>query len=277
MKLVLVVAVVLLTLVVSGTATANPIPGPDPNSPCAHGNPTDLCDHIVVTVEPAGENCPAGGIKVTLVRGKPDDQGGEDENGRKKDDPEDLVFFVCNGKDGAQGPPGNGVVVVVEPPGLNCPAGGIKISVVGDGTFYVCNGVAGAPGVPGPIGAPGLPGAPGAPGLPGAPGPAGPAAPTCTSSRTTSWVLVVRRVARVSALRATFNAKVAPVTRFTIRGRQAYRVAVRMAGLKRGIYVARVRYRITVRGRTRNSTRVQLFRACYAKGDSPNRFTTTII
>lgn len=57
-----------------------------------------------------------------------------------------------------------GFVFVTEPPGVNCPAGGVKIiklngpGAADDQVFYVCNGVAGPPGPPGAPGAPGLPG-----------------------------------------------------------------------------------------------------------------------
>ena len=69
----------------------------------------------------------------------------------------------------------SGITVTAEPPGRNCPAGGIKVTVKDvqeisdfarqDGrpeTFFVCNGIDGMNGLPG---------------LPGATGPAGPAGP----------------------------------------------------------------------------------------------------
>jgi hypothetical protein len=92
---------------------------------------------------------------------------------------------------------------------------------------------------------------------------------------------VVRRTVRVTGLRATFEGKPASVRRGTVRGRVAYVVTINMRGLRRGIYVARVRYRISdprvQAGRSHRSTRVQFFRACYQKGDSPNTLTTTIL
>ena len=89
-------------------------------------------------------------------------------------------------------PPNMGITVVPEPPGANCPAGGIKVivpvnhdGVVGyvkshdgnDGVevFFVCNGVNGMPGAPG---------APGMPGAPGAVGPTGPAGPSGATGAT---------------------------------------------------------------------------------------------
>ena len=64
---------VLLCLIAPAVASANPVPDNPPQSPCAHGNPTDLCDHVVVIEEPPGLNCPNGGIKVIIVKGDRDD------------------------------------------------------------------------------------------------------------------------------------------------------------------------------------------------------------
>ena len=50
--------------------------------------------------EPPGENCPAGGIKVTVIRnGKHVSDYGED---RATED-----FYVCNGEDGEDGEDGD--------------------------------------------------------------------------------------------------------------------------------------------------------------------------
>ena len=73
---------------------------------------------VTVTNEAAGNNCPAGGVKIT-----------------------DGVTtqYVCNGQNGASG---QGAAVTSETPGNNCPTGGVKI--VADGaTQYVCNGANG--------------------------------------------------------------------------------------------------------------------------------------
>lgn len=129
-------AIVSAALMLPASAGANEN---EPQDPCAH-NPTTLCDHFEITVEPAGENCPNGGIKVIVVRGDRDDEpelATEDENGRE--DPADSVFFVCNGEDGQPGAPG--------PPGAD-----------------------GVPGTPGAPGAPGADGPQGDQGLPGTPG-----------------------------------------------------------------------------------------------------------
>jgi hypothetical protein len=207
----------------------------------------------------------------------------------------------------------------------NCANGGIKITLTHmrdrDGheysdkwdhndieTFFVCNGLDGAPGpagppgedgAPGPAGpggpqgpagqngAPGSPGAPGAngspgpAGLPGPAGPAGPALPTCASRRIVTWTLVVRRTVTVTNLRARFEGVPARVTKGTYRGRTAYRVRIDMRGFERGVYAARASY--TIRrgnGRARNSRQVHYFRPCYGKHGGVgtlNRFTIDIL
>ena len=74
------------------------------------------------------------------------------------------------------------ITVEPEPPGENCPNGGVKITVTPaipdpppdplpeSEISYICNGAQGPPGEPGDPGAPGEPGEPGAPGEPGDPG-----------------------------------------------------------------------------------------------------------
>ena len=58
---------------------------------------------------------------------------------------------------------------------------------------------------------------------------------------------------------------------------------INMRGLARGIYVARVRYRVSVRGREfRRATHVHYWRTCYGnpKGGGPegmNRFPVELI
>lgn len=73
---------------------------------------------------------------------------------------------------GPAGPAGQSVVTASEPPGANCPAGGVKFVSV-SGTEYVCNGAAGAPGAAGAQGPAGPAGADGAQGPAGPPGAAG--------------------------------------------------------------------------------------------------------
>lgn len=63
---------------------------------------------------------------------------------------------------------GGGIVVTPEPPGTNCPAGGVKIVSNGQ-TFFVCNGIPGVQGPTGPAGPQGPPGPPGPQGPPGTP------------------------------------------------------------------------------------------------------------
>jgi hypothetical protein len=100
-----------------------------PQSPCHNGNPTDLCD---------------------------DDDHDDDDDGGDDDDDDD------NGN-------GNGPTVVTEPPGANCPAGGVKVTFR-DNTFFICNGVAGPTGPQGPAGPQGPSGPMGPIGPQGIPG-----------------------------------------------------------------------------------------------------------
>ena len=89
------VAALAVLMLVPTAALANPPKPHDPQDPCRH-NPTSLCDDdtIIVVEEPPGENCPAGGIKVTVIRdGKHVEEYGED---RVEED-----FYVCNGETGA--------------------------------------------------------------------------------------------------------------------------------------------------------------------------------
>ena len=259
----------------------------NPQSPCAHGNPTDLCDSdgdkIVVVIEPPGDNCPAGGVKIIVLAGhKTYKDGGQN------------VFYVCNGEDGEPGPPGppgppgengTGVDVEIEPPGANCPTGGLRVIVINDADttdddeiFFVCNGLVGETGAPGPVG----PVGPAGPTGPA--GPRGDDAPTCASGRTARWRVIVVRTHRVRNLRASFEGSPAPVTRSrTPGGRVMYTVRIDLSGLPRGVYAARVRYQVSVRGRAfRRGTNVSLRRACYGNvrggsGEGLNRFPVALI
>lgn len=58
----------------------------DPQTPCDNGNPTDLCTNFSVVPEAPGENCVAGGFKITF---------------------NDSVSYVCNGPAGTTGAAGN--------------------------------------------------------------------------------------------------------------------------------------------------------------------------
>jgi hypothetical protein len=77
-----------------------------------------------LTDEPAGTNCPNGGVRL--------------EAG-------DTTLYVCDGADGES------PEVSAEPPGANCPAGGLRI-VSSDVTRYLCHGL---PGQAGQAGSPG--------------------------------------------------------------------------------------------------------------------------
>ncbi len=59
----------------------------------------------------------------------------------------------ARGVPGAPGGPGQSVVASSEPPGGNCPAGGVRLYSA-TGVTYACNGAAGAPGTPGQPGVP---------------------------------------------------------------------------------------------------------------------------
>ncbi len=90
---------------------------------------------FVVAAEPAGENCPDGGVRI--------------------DDGQGAVYYVCDGVDGpdgidgedgddgengVDGEDGGDVVISDESPGDNCEAGGIRVEAP-DGTVrYACNG-----------------------------------------------------------------------------------------------------------------------------------------
>ncbi len=97
--------------------------------PGPQGDPGQDGKNALVTIddEPAGPNCPAGGKKI---------RAGTDENGNGTlDDDEAETFYVCNGQTGPQGPQGtpgqdgrNSLVAFRdEPPGANCPYGGMRV------------------------------------------------------------------------------------------------------------------------------------------------------
>ena len=269
---------------------------PPPKPPCGDYKAVshkcdDDGDKIVVVEEPAGDNCPNGGVKIIVFK---DDH---DYDWKSSDHGHHNVFYVCNGEDGEDGEPGppgapgengTGVNVEPEPAGANCPNGGLEVTpVAADGSlgdpFFVCNGADGAPGAGGPVGANG---APGPPGVTGPQGPAGsvPQLATCVSTRIATWVLVVRRTHRVRRVRGSFEGVRARTTRSTFKGRFAYKIRIDMRGLPRGIYVAKVRYRVD-KGRGvgfRRGQRVHYYRACYGnpKGggiQGPNRFPVTTL
>lgn len=218
---------------------------PVPQSPCFHGNPTDLCDgQVSVTVEPPGENCAAGGIVVVIIHGRPDDATAKGS----KPDPPDETFFVCNGEQGetgATGPAG--------PTGATGPAGPA--------------GPAGPQGPAGPRGDKGEPGS----SFTGT---------SCTSKRVGKWRLVVRKNHTVTRVRASVEGRRARVTRSRTRGgRVLFTVRVSLRGLKiPGVYVARVRYRID----GRRNTKIHLFRTCVGnplggRAEHANRFALTVL
>jgi len=107
---------------------------------------------VDVFVELPGENCPAGGVKIVVTRQE------EDQDGRTT-----QTFYVCNGVAGPIGPVGpvgpigpagpkgdNGLTptLTVEPAGLNCAFGGVKVTL-GSFVQFLCNGAPGQQGEPG--------------------------------------------------------------------------------------------------------------------------------
>ncbi len=116
---------------------------------------------VRVDVEPAGENCPEGGIAVSIGVDL-------DEDGVLGDDEITSTEYVCDGDDGDDGDDGTTWLVetATEPEGDNCEAGGIVVTVGpdldGSGalsddeivyTEYVCNGIDGEGGGSGDGGA----------------------------------------------------------------------------------------------------------------------------
>jgi len=235
----------------------------DPQTPCANGNPTDLCDEdgdgVIVVVEPPGENCPNGGLQLIVIHGEIDENDKTGDHPPKPPDPEDDVFYVCNGEDGEDGDDGE------------------------DGA----PGPAGPPGSVGPVGPLGPIGPIGPIGPAGPAGPSGPAgangvtleADTCTSRRISRWRLVQRRNVRITNFRATVEGVPARVTRSRTRGGRVLRtIRVNLRGQKRSVYVARVRYRVN----GRRNTKIKLFRTCIGnplggRAEHPNRFALTVL
>ena len=256
---IMIIRFILIAITASCAFTASALADPPKDDPC-HGLETKQCnpetDTIEVEPEPAGENCPAGGIKIVITRPRKPTKDKPDPKPRKR------IFYVCNGVDGEPGPPG--------PPG---PPGE-------DGE----DGEDGEPGADGPEGPPGADGPEGPEGQPGPRGPAGREAPTCASGRSAIWRVIVLRTHRVRALRAYFEGSRTPVTRGRTRnGRVMYTVRIDLSGLPRGAYTARVRYRVSVRGRPfRRGTNISIRRACYGNvrggfGEGLNRFPIALI
>ncbi len=104
-------------------------------------------------LEDAGVNCPPGGVRFISASG---------------------VVFSCNGAPGAAGPlgpsgtaglagtrgrDGTSAVSAPEDAGVNCPAGGVKVTSA-SGVAYICNGFDGTPGARGSTGDAGAAGVP---------------------------------------------------------------------------------------------------------------------
>lgn len=89
---------------------------------------------VQTSVEPAGANCPDGGIKVEVLA-----DGVTQES---------QTQYICNGSSGGNGSSA-AIRTSAEPAGANCPNGGTKVEVLADGvvqesqTQYICNGSSG--------------------------------------------------------------------------------------------------------------------------------------
>ena len=93
---------------------------------------------VVISTEPAGKNCTAGGFRLS--------QDGQ------------VLGYVCDGEQGANG---QSVSVDNELPGQNCTSGGVALSLGSQPVMYVCNGTNGQDGVDGQDGTNGQNGADG--------------------------------------------------------------------------------------------------------------------
>ena len=178
-----------------------------------------------------------------------------------------AAFFLFAGTaTGQEPPPANDITVVVEPPGSNCEAGGIKVTVTPipedpeeepvPSVYYVCNGQQGEPGEPGPEGPPGegepgLPGDPGQDGLPGEPGIEGPPGEDGNSAETPSTGSGSRACASASVVRMKLPARYRGVRKVTVivNGKrrsarvQRQRVQVDLRKLQCGYYPVLVQRR----------------------------------
>jgi hypothetical protein len=91
--------------------------------------------------------------------------------------------------------------------------------------------------------------------------------------------VIVAKGHHITALRASFEGVRAKVTRSKTRGgRAVYFVRVDLRGLTKGLYVARIRYRLN----GHRDTKVHYYRACTGNpkgglGEGPNRFPATVI
>ena len=139
---------------------------------------------VSIVTEPAGPHCASGGNRISA---------GPDDNANGQLDAGEVlsVSFVCHGTSGTNGTGGNGApgpagadglstlaVIVTEPAGAHCAAGGSKISFGPDSnangvleesetssSSYVCNGTHGANGSNGTDGANGIHGGNGTAGI----------------------------------------------------------------------------------------------------------------
>lgn len=109
--------------------------------------PEGLTSLMDISDEPAGSQCPAGGLRISTGIDR-------NENGKLDSSEITLTKFTCNGADGMS----TLVMTTTEPKSANCPNGGVKVQVGkdmnNDGQLsaaeveqvqYVCDGADGMP------------------------------------------------------------------------------------------------------------------------------------
>ena len=106
-----------------------------------------------------------------------------------------------------------------------------------------------------------------------------PAWTSASSTRVAKWRIIIARGVRFRLLSAQFEGTDARVRRSrTPRGRRMLVVDIDSAGLPRGIYFARIDYRVN----GRRGTRHHGFRFCYGNpkgggGEGPNRYVIDVV
>ena len=135
---------------------------------------------VVAAQEPAGENCPSGGVRIASGLDS-------DRNNELSAQEVTSVRYVCNGLQGAQGAKGEqGAQGVTGLPGAN---GTTTLLLANDGGVLTVDGgsitvwIEGTPGPQGPLGPQGPAGPRGLDGPSGAEGPAGPTGPQGPAGR----------------------------------------------------------------------------------------------
>lgn len=115
---------------------------------------------VIGASEPEGDNCTYGGVQLTtgtnvqyVCNGKPGGDVVVTQEGPSEQCPHGGMLVVgsngdeawaCHGQDGTAGAAGESVVMVAEPAGIHCAAGGQKLTV-GTQVGYVCNAESSTP------------------------------------------------------------------------------------------------------------------------------------